>query len=60
MGLAGRNEEVCPTQHNHICGNGLSICRKKQAQMWEEVLSRDPESQTPAHRNSTAGTLLST
>lgn len=34
MGLAGRNEEICPAQHNHICGNGLSICRKKRAQMW--------------------------
>lgn len=35
MGLAGRNEEICPTQHNHVCGNRLSICRKKRAQMWE-------------------------
>lgn len=29
MGLAGRNEQIRPAQHNHICGNGLSICRKK-------------------------------
>lgn len=36
MGLAGRNEEICPTQHNHVCGNRLSICRKKWAQMWRE------------------------
>jgi len=35
MGLAGRNEEICPAQHNHIRRNGLSICRKKRAQMWE-------------------------
>lgn len=39
MGLAGRDEEVCPTQHDHVCGNGLSICRKKRAQMWEGASS---------------------